>query len=415
MEDWLKFSVCFWHTFRGNGSDPFGVGTFNKDSLLRVEKNSDPMDVAKERLKIAFEFFVKLGVKYWTFHDRDIAPEGKTVEESNNILIEIAKLAKELQDKTGIKLLWGTANLFSDPMYMNGASTNPDIHVFLKAGAQVKCAMDVTHYLGDENFVFCPILGFSSRTREGGREGFNSYLNTDFKLELDNMAKFLWMAVDYKIKIGFKGQLLIEPKPKEPTAHQYDYDAQTVIGFLKIYELDKYFKLNIEPNHTTLAGHNYIHDIQMASIFGFLGSVDCNSGDQSLGWDTDQFPMDIKNATMLMKIIMEQGGLRSGGLNFDCKIRRESIDPEDLFIGHIGAMDTMAKGLLIAEKIINDKVLDNMKKKRYENSIDKCKWNDPKVTLTFDDCFATICKNGEPKKNISAKQEAFEVVFNSYF
>jgi len=279
MKDWLRFSVCYWHTFRGTGSDPFGSSTI----VRPWDDQSSSLENAKNRLRAAFEFMSKLGVEFWTFHDRDIAPEGKDLAETNKYLEAVVDLALQLQKETGIKCLWGTANLFSHHRYMNGAATNPDAHVFAHAVAQVKKAMDATLKLGGENFVFW-----------GGREGYQCILNSDIKRELDHLAAFFKMAVDYKEKIGAKFQFLIEPKPREPTKHQYDYDAQTVISFLRTYGLEKHFKLNIEPNHTTLAGHDYEHDIIFASKLGFLGSIDSNTGDQALGWDTDQFPMDPK-------------------------------------------------------------------------------------------------------------------------
>jgi len=384
MEEWLKFSICFWHTFNWTGQDTFGTSTQTRPKILTSE----------DKLKMAFEFFTKLGIKYWTFHDRDIASEGSSLDETNKNLDKSVELAKELQDKTGIKLLWGTANLFSNKRYMNGASTNPDQHVFAYAGAQVKKALEITKYLGGENYVFW-----------GGREGFSSYLNTNIGLELNNMAKFLKMAADYKEKIGFKGQLLIEPKPKEPTKHQYDYDAQTVIGFLSLMGLKDHYKLNIEPNHTTMAGHSYEHDLILASTFDMLGSIDANTGDSSLGWDTDQFPTDLKNAVMTVKTIVEQNGL-SGGLNFDCKVRRESTDIEDLFIGHIGAMDLYAKALKIVAKMKEDDVLDSMVKNRYN-------YDSVKELKSFEECEELINKIGEPMAS-SGKQEKYEMIFNNY-
>lgn len=336
MEDWLRFSVCFWHTFRGTGADPFGFPT-----LVRPwDDGSNSMANAKRRLRAAFEFFTKLGVKYWCFHDRDIAPEGANLQETNKNLDEITDLALELQKKTGVKLLWATANLFAHPKFMNGAASNPDAHIFAAAAAQVKKCMEVAKKLGAENFVFW-----------GGREGYHTLLNTNILKEQNHMGTFFKMAAEYKKKIGFTGVLLIEPKPKEPTKHQYDYDAMTVIAFLKHYGLEKDFKLNIEPNHTTLAGHGYDHDVVMASAFGMLGSVDSNTGSPDLGWDTDQFPMDIKNCSLVMKTVLDQGGLAPGGLNFDCKVRRESTNLKDMFVSHIGAMDSFARGLKIAAKI----------------------------------------------------------------
>jgi len=350
MKEWLRFSVCFWHTFRGAGADMFGAPTMKRP----WDDATDSMENARRRLEVAFEFFTRLGVPYYTFHDRDIAPEGRNLAETNRNLDEIAQLARQLQDKTGVKLLWGTANLFSHPRYMNGAFTNPDVHVFAYAAAQVKKVLEITKMLGGENFVFW-----------GGREGYQSLLNTDTKKELDHFAQFFRMIVNYKKKIGFTGQLLIEPKPREPTKHQYDYDAQTVISFLKTYGLENDFKLNIEPNHTTLAGHDYEHDLEIASRYGFLGSVDANTGDPLVGWDTDQFLTDVKKATLVMEIIIKQGSLGSGGLNFDCKVRRESTDVEDMFIAHIGAMDVFARGLRNAERLVTSKVIDNMKRERY--------------------------------------------------
>eukprot|EP00455_Lapot_gusevi_P041884 TRINITY_DN4907_c0_g1_i1.p1 TRINITY_DN4907_c0_g1~~TRINITY_DN4907_c0_g1_i1.p1 ORF type:complete len:444 (-),score=138.98 TRINITY_DN4907_c0_g1_i1:193-1524(-) len=400
MHEWLRFSVCYWHTFRYQGNDPFGAAT-----LPRPWDNAsqDPMELAFARLRAAFEFMSKLGVKYWTFHDRDIAPEGATLEETNRNLDQVVALAKQLQQETGIKLLWGTANLFSHPRYMNGAATNPDAHVVAYAAAQVKKAMEVTKELGGENYVFW-----------GGREGYQSLLNTNVRRELDHLAQFFRMAVAYKEKIGFTGQLLIEPKPKEPTKHQYDYDAQTVIGFLKTYGLDNHFKVNIEPNHTTLAGHSFEHDIEVASRYGMLGSIDSNTGDTSLGWDTDQFPMNLRDCTMVMRVVLRQGGLAPGGLNFDCKVRRESSDLEDLFIAHIGAMDTFALALRRAAAMLQDGVLDEMLRNRYL-SFDNTELGQrfEQGAVSFEDCEQFVNNHGEPKL-ISGKQEAFEVVFNRY-
>ncbi|XP_062506559.1 uncharacterized protein LOC134183111 [Corticium candelabrum] len=398
MEEWLRFSVCYWHTFRGTGADPFGYPT-----LIRPwEDGDDSMEIAKARIRAAFEFFSKLGIKYWTFHDRDIAPEGETLEETNRNLDEISDLALELQKKHDVKLLWGTANLFANPRYMNGAGTNPDPHVLAYAGAQVKKMLEITKKLGGVNFVFW-----------GGREGYQTILNTDVKRELDHMAALFKMAVDYKKKIGFTGQLLIEPKPKEPTKHQYDYDAQTVIGFLKTYNLDGDFKLNIEPNHTTLAGHGYEHDVIVASKLGFLGSVDSNTGSPDLGWDTDQFPMDVKGATLVMKAILEQDGLTPGGLNFDCKVRRESTDLEDMFVSHIGAMDTFARGLRNAVRILTEGLLPTAVKERYsgfDTGIGK-KVEDGKATL--EELEQYVIEHGEPAV-LSGRQERYETLLNRY-
>ena len=360
------------------------------------------MEIAERRMRVAFEFFDKLGVEYYTFHDRDIAPEGKDWEETNENLDRMVQLAKELQDKTGVKLLWGTSNLFTNARYMHGAASNPDAHVFAYAGAQVKKMLEVTKFLNGENFVFW-----------GGREGYANLLSLSLTAELDHLAAFFKMAAAYADEIGFTGQLLIEPKPKEPSTHQYDYDAQTVIGFLKTYGLDKRFKLNIEPNHSQLAGHQWVHCCYVASKLGFLGSVDANTGTEGLGWDLDQFPMDAKNATLLAKVIMEQGGLAPGGLNFDAKVRRESSDPEDLFIGHVGAMDTIALGFITAAKIIEDGKVDQLIAERYSSWSSDFGQRVVSGAASLKDCEAFILENGEPKQ-ISGKQEKYETIFNRY-
>jgi len=400
MAEWLRFGVCYWHTFRGTGADPFGAPTFRRP----WEDGSDSVENAKRRLRAAFEFMHKLGAPYWTFHDRDIAPEGKTIQETNKNLDEVVALAKELQQKTGIKLLWGTANLFSHPRYMNGASTNPDALVFARAAAQVKKAMEVTKELGGVGYVFW-----------GGREGYQSILNTDLRRELDHMGRFLKLAADYKKKIGFDGQLLIEPKPKEPTKHQYDYDAQSVIGFLHHYGLDKDFKLNIEPNHTTLAGHSYEHDVAISARFGMLGSIDANTGDQSLGWDTDQFPSNIRDTTLVMLEVLKLGGLTHGGLNFDCKVRRESTELEDLFIAHIGAMDAFAAGLRKAAAIVQEKVLSDLISQRYSTYDSGIGADIESGKAGFEELekYVTESNSAEPQQQ-SGKQERYEQLFNHY-
>ncbi|XP_041359789.1 LOW QUALITY PROTEIN: xylose isomerase-like [Gigantopelta aegis] len=398
IEEWLRFSVCFWHTFRGTGADPFGFPTLKRP----WDDGSNSMANAKRRVRAAFEFFTKLGIKHWTFHDRDIAPEGNNLAETNKNLDEIVELVQQLQTKTGVKLLWATSNLFAHPRYMNGASTNPDAHVFACAAAQVKKCMEVAKKLNAENFVFW-----------GGREGFHSLLNTDVRSELDHMAMFFKMALAYKKKIGFTGTLLIEPKPKEPTKHQYDYDAMTVIGFLKNYGLDKDFKLNIEPNHTTLAGHAYEHDVVLASAFGLLGSIDSNTGSPDLGWDTDQFPMDHKHASHVMKVVISQGGIEPGGLNFDCKVRRESTDLRDMFISHIGAMDTFAKGLKIAAKVIEDGVMAKCIKERYSSYKNGIGAKIAKGDASFEELEKYVMEHGEPEMR-SGQQENFESILNFY-
>lgn len=354
MKEHLRFSVAYWHTLTGSGEDPFAYG--NGTMIRPWNEISDSMEKAKMRMRANFEFIEKLGIPFYCFHDRDIAPEAATLSETNKRLDEIVKLAKELQKATGIKLLWGTANLFSNPRYVHGASTSCNADVFAFAAAQVKKAMEVTLELGGENYVFW-----------GGREGYETLLNTNLKLELDNFARFLGMAVDYAKKIGFKGQFLIEPKPKEPTKHQYDFDSATVIGFLKTYGLDKSFKLNIEVNHATLAGHTFEHELRLARINDMLGSIDANQGDPLLGWDTDQFPTDLNMATLAMVEVLKNGGLHSGGTNFDAKARRGSFEPIDLFCGHIAGMDTFAHGLKTAQALITDNVLDQFVDLRYNS------------------------------------------------
>lgn len=402
MHEWLRFAVCYWHTFRGRGLDIFGPPTINRD----WDDNGNSVENAKRRIRCAFEFFSKLGIKYWTFHDRDIAPEGKDLQETNKNLDEVVALAKELQKETGVKCLWGTANLFSHPRYMNGAGTNPDAEVFAYAAAQVKKAMEVTHELGGENYVFW-----------GGREGYSTLLNTDIRRELDHMAAFFHMAIKHKKNLNFKGQLLIEPKPKEPTAHQYDYDAQTVIGFLKTYQLDNDFKLNIEPNHTTMAGHNYEHDIEVASRYNMLGSVDSNTGTASLGWDTDQFPMNLKDCAMVIQTIIRQGGLAPGGLNFDCKVRRESTDVEDMFIAHIGSMDCFALALRKMVALHLDGVMNKMVSERY-GTYDKGLGKEieqGKIGFAELEKHVLSKKTEEQEPNMtSGKQEKYESLFNRY-
>lgn len=398
MEEWLRFSVCYWHTFRGVGADPFGQGTISRS----WDDGTNSVENAKQRLRIAFRFMNLLGIKFWTFHDRDIAPEGSTLEETNRNLDELTDLALNLQKEYGIKLLWATCNLFAAPKYANGAATNPDAHVVAYAGAQVKKGLEIAKKLGAENFVFW-----------GGREGYHSILNTSISTELKNMANFFKMVVAYKEKIGFTGQLLIEPKPKEPSKHQYDFDAMTVIGFLKTYDLDKHFKLNIEPNHTTLAGHGYEHDIILASEFNMLGSIDANTGSPDLGWDTDQFPMDVKSCTLIMLAVLKQGGLNPGGLNFDAKVRRESTNVRDMFIAHIGAMDTMARALKGAIKIIQDGYFEDCLKKRYSSFSSGIGAKISNGTASLEELEDYISKNGEPCLQ-SGQQEHYEAMLNAY-
>ncbi len=352
MAEHLRFAISYWHTFMGSGSDIFGGPSFQRE----WRKAKDPIDRAKETMDAAFEFFQKLDVEYYCFHDRDIAPEGETFAESCKNLETIVAYAKELQKSTGIKLLWGTANLFGNAIYAQGAGTNPNAHVMATAAAQIKHAIDATKELGGVNYVFW-----------GGREGYESLLNTDMKKEQEQMSRFLQMAVDYKKKIGFDVQFLIEPKPAEPMKHQYDSNSATTLNFLKEYGLIDHFKLNVEANHATLAGNTFEHELAVASAAGKLGSVDANRGDLLLGWDTDQFPTDIYSTTLAMMVILKQGGLGIGGLNFDAKVRRTSIDPTDLFYAHIGGMDAFARGLLIAQKMIDDKAISSIIEERYSS------------------------------------------------
>ena len=398
MKEHFRFAVCYWHTFCGTGADPFGPGTQKLPWLS--EKN--PMKQAIDKLDAAFELFTKLNVPYYCFHDRDIAPEGNTIGESEENFKEIVRRAKIKQDQTGIKLLWGTSNLFSHPRYMNGASTNPNFEVVCQAAAQVKAALDATKELGGENYVFW-----------GGREGYECLWNTNMKRELDHFAMFLRKAKDYARSIGFDGQFLIEPKPMEPTKHQYDFDSATVIGFLREYGLEKDFKLNIENNHATLAGHTFAHDLQVASNAGMLGSIDANRGDYQNGWDTDQFPTNLYDAVEAMLILLNQGGISPGGLNFDAKTRRNSTDLEDIFIAHIGAMDIFARGLTIANDILEGGELKNLVKNRY-SSYDQGEGSRfEKGELSLDDLRNIAINKGEPKQ-ISAKQEWVENVINEY-
>jgi len=398
MEDWCRFSVVWWHTFRWGGQDPFGMPTLNHP----WDDGGNSVDNAKVRVDAAFEFFTKLGVKHYAFHDIDIAPEGSTLAESEKMLHAVCDHALEQQKATGVGLLWATQNLFSHPRFMNGGATNPNLDCYAYACAKTKMAIDVGQKLGGENHVFW-----------GGREGYQTILNTNMKKELDNLAAFFHMVVDYKKDIGYDAQCLIEPKPREPTKHQYDYDAATVMGFLSHYGLSDTFKLNIEPNHTTLAGHDYEHDLMIGSKYGMLGSVDCNTGDPLVGWDTDQFAMDIKKTTLAMEIVIAQGGLAPGGLNFDCKVRRESSDLEDYFIAHVGGMDAFARGLRNAVKIAEDGILPGMVTERYatfEKPLGKKVAAGDATLVEMSEYAASI---GEAPQ-ISGKQELYEVIHTEY-
>jgi xylose isomerase len=398
MKEHLRFSVAYWHTFCGLGSDPFGAGTARRP----WNEAASPMEAAEKKLAAAFEFFTRLGVPYYCFHDRDIAPEADTLAESNRNLETICKRALAYQRETGVKLLWGTANLFSHPRYMCGAATNPDPHVFAYAAAQVRNMLDMTKMLGGENYVFW-----------GGREGYDTLLNTDLKREQEHMAAFLSMAADYAKEIGFSGQLLIEPKPKEPTKHQYDFDAAGVIGFLRTYGLAGKFKLNVEANHSTLAGHSFAHELAVASSHGLLGSIDANRGDPLLGWDTDQFPTDIYDAAAAMIVVLNQGGLAPGGLNFDAKVRRASPDLEDLFHGHIGGMDTFALALKIAWRIKEDGVLSGSMKERYSGYESDVGKRIESGSTNFRELERFALELGEPRSQ-SGRQEKLENLINSY-
>lgn len=399
MKEHFRFAVAYWHSFCNGNSDPFGVDT---RIMPWSPAGATPMDAAKYKLEAAFEFITKLGAEYYCFHDVDIAPEGATVAESEKNLQEIVGLAKQYQKDSGVKLLWGTANLFSHPRYMNGASTNPDFEVLCHGAAQVKAAIDATIELGGENYVFW-----------GGREGYMSLLNTDMKRELDHMGQFLRAARDYGRKAGFTGPFLIEPKPAEPSKHQYDFDAATVIGFLKAQGLENDFKLNLEANHATLAGHTFEHDIQTAVDAGMLGSIDANQGDYQNGWDTDYFPHDVYDTTKLMMILLESGGLTSGGLNFDAKVRRNSVDLEDLFVAHITGMDVFARGLITAEKILTKSAYKKMRAERYA-SYDSGKGAAfEKGELDLVALRDLAAENGEPK-SISGKQELYESFLTQY-
>ncbi len=395
----LRFSIAYWHSFRGTGSDPFGPGTISRS----WETGKDPVSMAKVRMDAAFEFFQKIRAPFWCFHDRDIAPEGGTLAESNKNLDAIVKHAAALQKATGVKLLWGTANLFSNPRYMNGASTNPDAHVFAYAAAQVKKALEATLELGGENYVFW-----------GGREGYETLLNTNLKREQDHLAAFLHMAVDYAKSIGFKGQFLIEPKPKEPTKHQYDFDVASGIAFLRTYGLEKHFKFNIETNHATLAGHSFQHEIEVAASQGMLGSIDANAGDPLLGWDTDQFNTDVRELTLAMTSILRAGGLGSGGFNFDAKLRRPSTDLDDLFHAHIGGMDAYALAFKLAKRILAEGKFETFLQERYASfdtgfgrDIEAGKMNFRKLEKLV------LGKLGEPTQR-SGKQEYLENLLARY-
>lgn len=398
MAEHLRFAVAYWHTMMADGTDMFGGSSYDRT----WRQATDPVDRARETMDAAFEFFTKLGVEYYCFHDRDIAPAGATFAESCKNLETIVAHAAALQQGTGVKLLWGTANLFGHRIFTSGAATNPDAHVFALAAAQVKNAIDATMALGGENYVFW-----------GGREGYESLLNTDLKHEQEQLARFLHMAVDYAKKIGFTGQFLIEPKPCEPTKHQYDSDTATTLAFLRQHGLIDYFKINVEANHATLASSSFEHELLTAAIAGKLGSVDANRGDLLLGWDTDQFPSDIYSTTMAMLVILNQGGLGSGGLNFDAHVRRSSIDPVDLFYAHIGGMDAFARGLLIADRLIQDKALSGFIEARYASYKSGIGARIMAGDVGFAELEKYILENGMPRMQ-SGRLEMLENLLNDY-
>ncbi|MEZ4920564.1 MAG: xylose isomerase [Saprospiraceae bacterium] len=398
MKEHFRFAVAYWHTLGGTGGDPFGPGTKIFPWLTAV----DPLQRAQDKMDAAFEFITKMGIPYYCFHDYDLIDEGDSLSESTIRLQAITDYAKRKQEETGVKLLWGTANLFSHPRYMNGAATNPDFAVVAHAGAQVKNALDATIRLGGENYVFW-----------GGREGYMSLLNTDMKRELDHMARFLHMAKDYARKQGFKGHFFIEPKPCEPSKHQYDFDAATCLNFLREYDLMDDFKLNIEVNHATLAGHTFQHELQVASDAGMLGSMDANRGDYQNGWDTDQFPNNVYELTEAMLVLLQGKGLQGGGINFDAKTRRNSTDLEDLFHAHIGGMDAFARALLAADAILNESEFSQLRKTRYASfdSGDGQDYEQGKLDLT--DLFKLAARQSEPEQR-SGKQELFENILNRF-
>lgn len=398
MEEHFRFAVAYWHTFCGTGGDPFGPGT----KAFPWSESSDPMQRAYDKMDAAFEFITKIGAPFYCFHDYDLVDEGPTLKESEERLQKIVEYAKKKQKASGVKLLWGTANLFSHPRYMNGAATNPDFEVVCHAAAQVKNALDATIALSGANYVFW-----------GGREGYMSLLNTNMKREQEHLARFLHMARDYARANGFKGTFLIEPKPMEPTKHQYDFDAATCIAFLRQFDLMDDFKLNIEVNHATLAQHTFQHELQVAADAGLMGSIDANRGDYQNGWDTDQFPNNLYELTEAMLVILEAGGFKTGGVNFDAKTRRNSTDLEDIFYAHIGGMDTFARALLTAQAILDDGEYQKLRKERYA-SFDNGKGKQfEQGKATLEDLHGLALKNGEPKQR-SGRQEYYENLISKF-
>lgn len=398
MKDHMRFGVAYWHAMRNTLSDPFGSGTSQKP----WDDGSDSIANAQKRARVCFEFMEKLGVDYYCFHDRDVAPEGKSLAESNASLDAVADELERLQKETGKKLLWGTACLFAHPRYNQGAATSPNANVFAYGAAQVKKALEVTHRLGGEGYTFW-----------GGREGYATLWNTNLKREMDHLARFMHMAVDYKKKIGFTGPFYIEPKPREPSTHQYDSDSAACLNFLREYGLLEHFKLNIETNHATLAGHTMRHELEVALAAGALGSIDANTGDELIGWDTDQFPTDIYLTTQIMLVLLKMGGFTTGGLNFDAKVRRESFEPVDLFHAHIGGMDAFARGLKIAAAIIEDGRLDGFVKQRYSTFDSGIGAQIEKGEVGFEELEAYTLKSGEPPIG-SGRQEMLENLVNEF-
>jgi xylose isomerase len=399
MKEHFRFSVVYWHTFRGTGGDPFGPGT----AVRPWDDGSESVENAQNRARAAFELFEKLGNPFYAFHDRDVAPEGASLAETNANFDAVVDVLEEEQKRTGVKLLWGTANMFSNPRFMHGAATSCNADVFAYAGAQVKKALEVTHRLGGQNYVFW-----------GGREGYQNLYNTDMKRELDHLAKFFHMAVDYAKEIGFTGQFLIEPKPKEPTKHQYDSDAAACLNFLRAYDLMDHFKLNLETNHATLAGHTMMHELDYAGAQGALGSIDANTGDLLLGWDTDQFASDYYLTMQTMYYILKHGGLGSGGVNFDAKVRRESFEPIDLVYAHVGSMDAFAKGLKIAAALRADQALEHFIKERYASWDTGIGAKIEAGEAKFADLEKYMLEKGEVDANASGRQEWLETLVNRY-
>ncbi len=399
LKEHLRFAACYWHNFVWGGSDPFG-----KDTFMRPwNNNEDAMEVARQKADYAFEFFRLLDVPYFCFHDRDVAPEGGNFKQSNDNLKAMGDVFAQKMEESGVKLLWGTANAFSHRRFMSGAATNPNPEVFAHAAAQIKNVMDLTHRLGGENYVLW-----------GGREGYETLLNTNLKQELDQLGRMLSMVVEYKHKIGFKGPILIEPKPQEPTKHQYDYDVATVYGFLVKYDLLGDVKMNLEANHATLAGHSFEHEVAMAAALGVLGSFDMNRGDPQVGWDTDQFPNNVQDVTLAMYYIIKAGGLKNGGLNFDAKIRRQSISPDDLLYAHIGGMDVCARAFENAMNMIDDDVIDSKLRARYQGWQSGLGQDIMSGKESLDSLSQKVEADNIDPEPVSGEQELLENIVNRY-